>query len=441
MTYAAPPPSFLARLRQAGVTQGDDDEQRLSKSLLVLATGLVSLASVLWLLLYWHLGLRLSVTLPFLFQLLLSLNLASYIRTGNFAVFRISQLGLFLVFPFAAQWSIGNVIAASGVILWGLLAPVGAMLCIGVRASLPWLLAYLGLTALTGTLDYHFADLAEAAGSQGIPMRTSVVFFALNFATVSTIVYLLLGYAVREKHRAQAQLQEAHRLLMEAQVQSEQLLLNVLPGPVAERLKAGDVSIADRYPEVVVMFADIVNFTRLAAGMSADRVFSMLNAVFSRFDQLAQEFGVEKIKTIGDAYMVASGLPACQAEHPHAAMAELALAMREAIQEIGKTEDLPLDLRIGIASGPVVAGVVGQRKFIYDLWGDTVNVASRLSTEGGAGMIQCDGPTHAALASVYRFDTPAVLYLKGKGAFPVFRLLARLPAVPDETSDNARSAA
>ncbi|HWS13360.1 MAG TPA: adenylate/guanylate cyclase domain-containing protein, partial [Rhodocyclaceae bacterium] len=139
------PHSFLDRLRNAGIDPGDSDEQRLNKSLLMFATGLVSVASMLWLVIYWSLGPKLSATLPFAFQILLAGNLAYYIKSGNFNFFRLAQLGLFLFFPFVVQWSIGNFITASGTILWGLLAPVGAILVIGVRESLAWFVAYVVL--------------------------------------------------------------------------------------------------------------------------------------------------------------------------------------------------------------------------------------------------------------------------------------------------------
>jgi adenylate cyclase len=418
----SPPPSFRQRLQAAGVVPGDSEETRLSKTLLVFATGLVCVASGVWLLLYWLIGPQLPSTLPFLYQLVLAANLVFYIATSRFDWFRITQLALFLFFPFIAQWSMGNFITASGLILWGLLAPIGAVLCLGTRESAPWFLAYLFLTGLTGFFDYYLADFTAQAASP-ISIRTSVVFFALNFAAISCMVFALLRFAIREKRLAQERLQETHRLLAIEQERSERLLLNILPGPVAQRLKDNEQTIADGFAEVSVMFADIVNFTRLASGMSAERVFSLLNGVFSRFDQLAEARGLEKIKTIGDAYMVAGGLNAgCAA--PAAAIADLALDMREAVKDF-PTQGVPLELRIGIGSGPVVAGVVGRKKFIYDLWGDTVNLASRLTSDGHPSVIQCDARTRQLLAADFRFDQPQWVPLKGKGEVEVYRLLGR----------------
>ena len=413
------PPGFTERLRNAGILPTDDEDTRLSKSLLVFATGLVSVASALWLLVYWSMGPRLSSSLTLSFQVLLAGNLFVYLRWGQFEWFRLTQLALFLFFPFVAQWSIGNFITGSGVILWGLLAPIGAVLCMGARESTPWFFAYLFLTGLTGFFDYYLADFGTAATAP-IPVRISVVFFVLNFATLSTIVFALLRYSVSQKRQAQRRLQLAHTALVEEQERSERLLLNILPAPVARRLKDSNETIADGFPEVTVMFADIVNFTRIAGDMSAESVFRMLNGVFSRFDELAESLGLEKIKTIGDAYMVAGGLNGDPRAAPEA-VARLALGMGEAAASF--QIEPPIRLRIGICTGPVVAGVVGRKKFIYDLWGDTVNIASRLSSEGHPGGILCDARTRELLGQSFEFASETTLELKGKGPLRVSRLL------------------
>jgi len=299
-------PGFLSRLRSGGILPGDSAEERLNKSLL-LATGLVCVASMLWLAVYWSIGPQLSATLPFAHQLLLAGNLLLYVRSGNFELFRKTQLGLFLFVPFVAQWAIGNFITASGILLWGLLAPVGAILCIGACEALAWFFAYAFLIVLTGGFDFYLAD-ASTYRDTTVSVETSVVFFALNFLAISTIVFMLLRFAIDQNQRTASLLAEAHALLESEQERSERLLLNILPGPVAERLKQNEKNIADGFADVSVMFADIVNFTQVAAGMTPAQVFSMLNRVFSRFDEQAGARGLEKIKTIGDAYMVAGGL-------------------------------------------------------------------------------------------------------------------------------------
>ena len=414
---------LLDRLRTAGIDPSDSDEQRLNKSLLMFATGLASVASMLWLVIYWSLGPQLSSTLPFAFQILLAVNLAVYIKWGNFDFFRVSQLSLFLFFPFVVQWSIGNFITASGITIWGLLAPVGAILFMGPRQAFAWFIAYLFLLALSGYFDYQLATMEMQIKSQ-VPVRTAVVFFALNFAAVSTIVFLLLRFSAVEKYKAQARLSEAHQQLQVEQERSERLLLNILPGPVAERLKNSSQTIADGFADVTVMFADIVNFTHIAEGMAPTQVFAMLNRIFSSFDELAEQYGMEKIKTIGDAYMVAGGLNDGQKNYSDA-IADMALAMRELLSRDFTVNDARLEVRIGIGTGPVVAGVVGKKKFIYDLWGDTVNIASRITAEGVPGMIQVDTATWRRLKDRFDFHEPQTIYLKGKGETEVHRLIGR----------------
>jgi len=385
---------------------------------------------MVWVGIYSILGPQFSTTIPFAFQLLLVGNLVLYVQSRNFDFFRVSQLGLFLFLPFVAQWAGGTIISTSGVVLWGLLAPVGAILCIGVRQSVGWFIAWAALTALSGAVDFYLADTAVAM-KQNVPIRTTVVFFALNFISVATIIYLLLRLSIAEKRKAQESLEEAHKLIKIEQERSEKLLLNILPGPIAERLKNSSKTIADGFADVTVMFADIVNFTQVAANMSPSQVFSMLNRIFSAFDELAEQFGLEKIKTIGDAYMVAGGLNEDAGDYS-AAIADMAVAMRDMLRRDFSVNSSQLEIRIGIGTGPIVAGVLGKKKFIYDLWGDTVNIASRITSEGVPGMIQCDTTTYHRLAASFDFHEPQTIYLKGKGNMTVYRLIGRKGAASSE---------
>ena len=417
------PLSFVENLRRAGILPSDSEELRLQKSLLVFATGLISFASMFWLFIYWQLGPQFSSTIPFAFQLLLVGNLLVYLKTRNFDGFRLIQLALFLFVPFVAQWSMGNFISASGLSLWALLAPIGAILFIGPRESVSWFFAYIFLTALSGGFDYYLAD-ATPMSSIKVPIQATVFFFALNFAAVSSIVFLLLRYSASEKLKIQARLEEAHQLLQVEQDRSERLLLNILPGPIAERLKNSNQPIADGFADVSVMFVDIVNFTRVAEGLTPQQVFAMLNRIFSSFDELAEKYGLEKIKTIGDAYMVAGGLNNECSDYS-GALVSMALEMRDLLQHDFHVNRMRLEVRIGIGSGPVVAGVVGKKKFIYDLWGDTVNIASRITSEGVPGMVQVDDATYQRLQNSFDFHEAQTIYLKGKGNMVVHRVIAR----------------
>jgi class 3 adenylate cyclase len=231
---------------------------------------------------------------------------------------------------------------------------------------------------------------------------------------------LLLGEAVRSRRA----LDNEHRLLLAEQERSEGLLLNILPSPIAARLKQGEQVIADRFPEVTVLFADLVDFTRSSDRSSPERVVQVLDDLFTAFDELARRHGLEKIKTVGDAYMVAGGLPTPRPDHAQA-VAEMALALRE---EVGRHRDptgQPLAVRIGIDTGPVVAGVIGSSKFSYDLWGDTVNTASRMEATGVAGCIQVTDRTYRRLRDGYRLECRGPIRVKGKGELVTWFLLGR----------------
>ena len=196
--------------------------------------------------------------------------------------------------------------------------------------------------------------------------------------------------------------------------ENERLLLNILPAPIAERLKSGDEHIADKFAEVTVLFADIVEFTKLAASMAAPSLVEWLNDLFTRFDLAANELGIEKIKTIGDAYMAVCGLPEVCEDHSERVL-QLAQRLIRIAREFSTERGTSLHLRIGVNAGPVVAGIIGRRKFIYDLWGDTVNVASRMESHGVADAIQVTRPVFERLHDRYSFEARGSIEVKGKG--------------------------
>ncbi|MDY6780975.1 MAG: transporter substrate-binding protein [Cyanobacteriota bacterium] len=207
------------------------------------------------------------------------------------------------------------------------------------------------------------------------------------------------------------------------QEQADELLLNILPSSIAERLKLGEFNIADSYPEATVLFADIVGFTEMSSRIPATELVALLNRIFSEFDRLAEKHGLEKIKTIGDAYLVVSGVPIPK-DNGTEAIAEMALEMNEAIAQFS-VAGKPLSLRVGIHIGPVVAGVIGTRKFIYDLWGDTVNIASRMESLGRGGQIQVTTAVCKKLQERYLLQQRGSIYVKGKGAMVSYWLLGR----------------
>jgi class 3 adenylate cyclase len=202
---------------------------------------------------------------------------------------------------------------------------------------------------------------------------------------------------------------------------SETLLLNILPRTIVERMRRGETVIADRVAEATVLFSDLVDFTSLAARFSAEQTVALLGDIFSRFDALAARLGLEKIKTTGDGYMVAGGLPEARTDHA-VAVAEMALAMLDAVETAGGTFGQPLQLRIGLNTGALIAGVLGTHKFVYDVWGDTVNTAKRMESYGLPGRVHVSAATRRALGNAFRFEPRGPLEIKGKGSMETYFL-------------------
>ncbi|HEY6095954.1 MAG TPA: adenylate/guanylate cyclase domain-containing protein [Gallionellaceae bacterium] len=399
----------------------DTQEGKLQKNLLILACAFMNFAVMLWLAIYWAMGKNYSSNVPLAYQAISIASLVYYLKTRNFELFRFVQLGLFLFAPFIMQWSIGSSVTASGMMLWALLAPVAAVVVSGWRESVPWFVAYIVLTFVSGVFDYFLG----VGGTGGLEMKTIGVFFALNFAALSSIVYFLLRYFVLETEKIKKQLDEQHALLAEEQKKSERLLLNVLPTSIAERLKENQGLIADGHADVTVMFADITNFTQMTEEMAPKEMVELLNKIFTWFDSMSEKYGLEKIKTIGDAYMVVGGLTRDQMDYVRN-VADMALEMNEFVSLHPELASHNLGLHVGIATGPAVAGVIGTKRFIYDLWGDTVNIASRLSDDGKRGDILTDKTTYNRLRQHYTFEPPTVISVKGKGEMSIYRLTGKV---------------
>ncbi len=253
---------------------------------------------------------------------------------------------------------------------------------------------------------------------QGTAIETGLLLS--NVVVTVIFVCAVVLYARRLADTAEAGLEIANK-------RSEELLLNVLPEEIADRLKAGEVVIADRAEHVSVLFADLVDSTPMSEMLTPQEMVELLNEIFTPFDDLADELGLEKIKTIGDAYMVVGGLPVERADHLEA-IAEMALRMKEEIVTHTVPNFGSLEMRYGIHAGPVVAGVIGKRKFSYDLWGDTVNTAARMESHGVPGRIQVTAAVREALASTYRFEERGPVEIKGKGTLTTYYLIGRTVA-------------
>ena len=400
------------RLARAGAQAGDSPEERTRKATAVLAATLLVVLSSVWTVTYFTLGLPLSASIPLTYQVISAASLVYLFRTKRFGLFRVIQIVMMLALPFLLQWSLGGFVASSAIMLWAFMGPVGALLYAGPRQAVPWFVAYAVLTVISGVIDPSLANRTA-----DIPAGLRLAFFVLNISGVSLTAYVLLHYFVRERERATAALAEERE-------KSERLLLNVLPEAVAARLKEVPGVIADRFDDVTVLFADIVDFTPLSDRMPPDEVVSLLDEIFRRFDALAERLGLEKIKTIGDAYMLAGGLPVPRPDHAEA-VAEMGLCMLEEVAAVRVGGRERLAVRIGIDSGPVVAGVIGTRRFIYDLWGDTVNTASRMESQGVPGAVQVTERTFTRLRDGYRFEPRGEIEVKGKGPMTTYLLVGR----------------
>jgi len=371
--------------------------------------------ALIWVGTYAVLGLWLSAAIPFAYQVASAASIYAFARTRRYRLFRTSQLAMSLVLPFVLQWSLGGFGTSSAMGLWALTCPVGALLFVNARQAVPWFLAFVSLVAVSAAFDPVLSDHAPT-----LPNGLVVSFFALNIVGVSATVYLLLQYFVRSRERALAE--------------SERLLLNVLPAPVAARLKESDQIIADGFGEVTVLFADIVGFTGLAERLAPREIVLLLDRVFSSWDALAARHGLEKIKTIGDAYMVAGGLPEQREDHVEA-VANMALEMNAELQSCLASVGRTLEVRIGIDTGPVVAGVIGRARFIYDLWGDTVNTASRMESHGLPGAVHVTERVYQRLRPTFELQSRGPIEIKGKGRLSTYLLIGRARTSPADVPE------
>ena len=233
---------------------------------------------------------------------------------------------------------------------------------------------------------------------------------------------------LRDLDRKHLEMLNQEKLLLEVeQMKTEKLMLNILPRPIAERLKRGEKNISGSYPDVTILFSDLVGFTKMSSKTTATELVKLLNDLFTRFDIRAESLGLEKIKTIGDAYMAVGGLPIPRPDHA-ALCAEMALGMFEDLKSFNQENNAELNMRIGMNSGPVVAGVIGFTKFSYDLWGNTVNTASRMESTSQHGRVQVSPSTYEALKDTFIFEDAGLMECKGLGEIRTHLLVGKIPA-------------
>src|SRR5918997_3607283 len=384
------------RVLSIGADETDSSDLRFRKRLLVGIALLILPIAFLWGCLYWVVGEEAVALTPWAYAAGSIISLAVFSRNRNFAFLRTAQFLLILIAPAAGAIMLGGLDASSSVVVWSFFAPLGAVAFDRPARAWPWFAAFVVTTLVV-------IGLAEVVRPDGADLPTAFVrtFDVLNIIAVSAVAMLLLVTFARGREAAQARV--------------EALLRNVLPADIAQRLQSDPHSIADHFDEVSILFADVVDFTPLSNRLDAREVVGLLDRLFTSFDGLVDRYEVEKIKTIGDCYMVAAGVPRQRPDHAHA-LAGLALELRECAKKCRPNGDgHDLRLRIGISSGPVVAGVIGRRRFLYDLWGDTVNMASRMESHGRPDEIQITRSTWQLVREDFVAEPLGLVDVKGKG--------------------------
>ena len=395
---------LVDRALAIGADPADSTDERFRKRLLVGVAILILPIAFVWGCLYWVIGEHAVALTPWAYLTGSVLSLVVFARTRNFAFLRTAQLLLILVVPALGMIMLGGLEESSSVILWSLLAPLGAVAFDRPGRAWPWFAAFVATMVLA-------LALSEVVRPEGADLPNAFVrtFDVLNIVFVSFVAMLLLVTFARGRDAAQDRV--------------EALLLNVLPSEIAERLQSDSSSIADHFEDASILFADVVDFTPLASSLDAREVVELLDRLFTTFDELVDRYDVEKIKTIGDCYMVAAGVPRPRSDHAQA-LARVALEMRECARDcLPEPNGRDLRLRIGISSGPVVAGVIGRRRFLYDLWGDTVNMASRMESHGTPDGIQITRSTWELLRDDFVTESCGLVDVKGKGEVETWRLV------------------
>ena len=373
---------LLQRVLAIADVPEDEDDSRLRKRVGIVA-GLFSIVAPLTLTFQGQLT-AVAWALAVGMSTFTVTNLAVLARTRNFHLYVTAMLLSGVVFVPVATVIGGGVTGSTSGLVFAFLLPGYSMLALGTTQATRWFGVYVALT-----LGMAIADPIVYAATPSPPYALQLIGSVMNTLIPLSIVFVLLRYIDVRRRAAEARVDE--------------LLTNAIPRSIATRLKRGEQRIAEAYPETTVLFADIVGFTAWTQRTAPERVVTLLDELFSSFDELAERHGVEKIKTIGDNYMAVAGAPEPQATHAEAAVA-LARDMQRATAEWCATNDLPLSLRVGLASGPVVAGVIGTKRILFDLWGDTVNVAARMESSSEPGRIQLAASTMGRLADGAGFE-------------------------------------
>ncbi len=381
----------------------DPAEVRSEKFAIFLVSVSCCIAGCIWSAMYvWVFGFGVTAVMPLLFVLIVGLSLLISHLVGNHLIAAYAQIVCIIYITALIQWSIGGIFDSGFVMVWAFCGPITALMYFSIRESAVWFCLYLINIAITVALDDYFS-----LGREVVADTTKIMFFVLNLSISSVVVFIFAGFFVRST-------------LLERE-KANRLLLNILPEKTARTLKSQEGIIAEKHENVSILFADIVEFTRYSSTKQPEEIVTMLNDIFSHFDALVEDHGLEKIKTIGDAYMVVGGLTGSSPDHLKQ-ITNLALSMMASIEKFERESGISFSLRIGIHAGPVIAGVIGKSKFAYDLWGDTVNVASRMESTGVDREIQVSEAVASALGDQFTFVKRGSIDIKGRGLMDTYFL-------------------
>jgi len=384
------------------------EEDRQAAGLFLVVIGAAALAGAIWAVAYAALGRPISAAIPGGFALIAVGVFVALVRRRKLGRLREFTLVLFIVLPTLLQASLGGYVKGSAVVMWAFVAPLGALIFFGLRAAIPWLVAFLLVAIATAVLETRLSGLTPP-----LPAAVQTVFFAFNLSGVAALVTLVLASFRIQRDRAMER--------------SESLLLNVLPAEIAVRLKRQEYPVADRFEDVSVLFGDLVGFTMRSATESPEETVAVLNEFLSAFDVLAARHGLRPIRTLGDSYLVVAGVPVPRSDHCEA-IAEMALDMLDEVEKLNRVNRWNISFRIGINAGPAIAAVVGRNRFTYDVWSDAVNTASRMESSGVPGRIQATESIYLRLRNQYKFEPRGEIDVKGKGPMNTYFLVGHSPA-------------
>jgi adenylate cyclase len=381
---------------------GDDDDARLRKRMGVAAGYITIVAPLSIPFEVTSDASRVGLVLALVLSAFSAINLAVLARSHRFERYVVALISVGAAFVVFATAVSGGITSGSSGIVWAFLVPVYALLALGPRRATPWFGVFVAVVLVSILIDPIVQERVPPP-----PYPIQLIAFLPGLILPLTIVFLLLRYTdVRRR---------------EAEARSEQLLRNAIPPAIADRLKHGEDRIAEAYPDTTVVFADLVGFTPWSKRTDPARVVTLLDDLFTRLDALAERHGLEKVKTVGDAYMAVSGAPEARSEHAEAALA-FGRGILEAVAGWRAANDLELRVRVGIASGAVVGGVIGRTRVLFDLWGDTVNTAARMESSGVPDRIQLAPSTRALLGDGLACE-PREVEVKGLGTMTTYLLV------------------